>query len=310
MAGKEDYYSTLGLSKGASADQIKQAYRKLAREYHPDMVEDSKKATAEAKFKEINEAYQILSDPQKKQQYDQFGHAGVGNGAGSYGQGFGGFGGAQGGQWGPFSYSYSTGGTNGFNGFDPFDIFEEVFGFRGANRQPRSGKHLRYEMEIDFVDTVKGAEKEINIESGKVKVKIPAGVSSGTEIKFPGKGMPGPSGLPPGDLYLTFRIKTPKEFRVVGSNIGIGVDLDFADAVLGTSVQVPVVDPDSTTGVSNVTMKIPGGTQHGQQIRLKGKGMPDVRGRGRGDAIVQIFITMPTKLSKKQKQILEEYREI
>ena len=273
------------------------------------MVDDADKADAEKRFKELNEAYQVLSNPQKRQQYDQFGHAGMG--AGGPG-GFGGFGGQQSGQWGPFSYSYSSNGAQGFNGFDPFDIFEEVFGFRGfggRQRHPQKGKNLYYEMHVDFVDAVKGAEKEVKVESGKVKVKIPRGIRSGTEIKFPGKGMPGPNDLPPGDLFLTFRVQSPNEFQISGANVGQALEVDFADAILGTSVDIPVVDLDSNTGISEVKLKIPKGTQHGQQIRLRDKGMPRLRGNGRGDVIVQVFITLPKKVSRKQKKILEEYRE-
>lgn len=306
MSTKKDFYEILGITKGSSPEEIKSAYRKLARKHHPDMVPEAEKAKAEAQFKEINEAYQVLSDPTKKQRYDTYGHAGMGNGT----AGSGGPGGFGGGQRGPFSYSYSTGGQQGFGGIDPFDIFEEVFGFRGFGgaRRPQKGKSLQYEMQVDFADAVKGVEKEINIESGKVKVKIPAGIRSGTEIKFPGKGMPGPDNLPPGDLFLTFRVKEPKEFQIMGANIGIPLEVDFVDAALGTTVEVLVVDPTSSTGTSKVKMKVPAGTQHGQQIKLKGLGMPDLRGRGRGDAIIQAFIVIPQKLSRKQRKLLEDFQ--
>lgn len=306
MATSKDYYDILGVDKSSTPEQIKQAYRKLAREHHPDMVGADKKDSAEKRFKEINEAYQVLSDPQKKQQYDQFGQAGMGNGASGFG------GQHPGGQWGPFSYTYTSGqgGAQGFGGFDPFDIFEEVFGFRGfgGQRRPQRGKDLHYELQVDFADAVKGAEREIKIESGTVKVKIPAGIRTGIEIKFPGKGMPGPQDLPAGDLYLNFRVMSPREFQVSGSNIGLALEVDFADAILGTTLEVPVVDPKSSNGVGKVKMKVPAGTQHGQQIRLKGHGMPELRGSGRGDVIAQVFIALPKKISKKQKQLLEEYR--
>lgn len=308
MANKKDYYDILGLSKGASDDDIKKAYRKLAREHHPDMVKDTDKDSAERRFKEINEAYQVLSDPDKKRMYDQFGHAGGGfNGAGGA-NGFGGFGNAQG-QWGPFSYSYSTGGNPNI---DPMDIFEEFFGFRGfgGQRRPRKGKNLYYEMPITFADAVHGLEKEIRAESGKVKVNIPPGVRNGTELRFPGKGMPGPDGVPSGDMYITLRVPTPKEFQRGGDNLGLAKEIDFVQAALGDTIEVPVVDVDSKTGIGTAKLKIPAGTQPNTQFKIKGKGMPKLRGRGQGDVIVQIKVTIPKRMSRKQKKKLEEYKKI
>jgi len=194
MATAKDYYEILGVKKESTLDEIKKSYRKLAREHHPDMVKESDKSNAEKRFKEINEAYQVLSDPQKRKMYDQFGTVGSDFGP----EGFSGS--SQGGQWGPFSYTYSSSGGNPFseNGeFDPFDIFEDFFGFRGfGSRRPRKGKNLYYEMRLEFRDIIFGIEREINVESGKVKVKIPAGMRDGMEIKFSGKGMPGPDGAP------------------------------------------------------------------------------------------------------------------
>lgn len=310
MSSAKNYYDILGVSKSASAEDIKKAYRNLAREHHPDMVKDTDKESAEKRFKEINEAYQVLNDPEKKRMYDQFGTtAGPGMGGNPGAGGFGGFGG-QGGQWGPFSYSYTTSGgrtQGGFGGVDPFDIFEEVFGFRGGGRQ-RKGKNLYYEMRVDFADAVHGFEKEISVESGKVKVKVPAGIRDGTEMKFAGKGMPGPNNLPTGDLYITFRVQTPSDFRIVGENVGMALEIDFVQAILGDTVEVPIVDPSSKNGLGKKKMKIPSGTQHGAQIRLKGYGMPKIRGNGQGDLIVQIFVNLPKRVSRKQKKILEEYK--
>lgn len=305
MADKKDYYDVLGLKKGASDADIKSAYRKLAREHHPDMVKDTDKEAAEKRFKEINEAYQVLSDPQKKQMYDQYGHAAGGfNGTG----GANGFGGAgAGGQWGPFSYSYTSGGGPNI---DPMDIFEEFFGFRGfgGQRQPRKGKNLFYEMTITFADAVKGLEKEINAESGKLTINIPAGVRNGTELRFAGKGMPGPEGVPNGDMYITVRVPTPKGFQRAGDDLGILIDINFAQAALGDTVEVPVVDPKSKDGLGKAKLKIPEGTQPGTQFKVKGKGMPRLRGRGQGDVIVQVNIVIPKKLSKKQKEVLEQFK--
>ena len=307
MANGKDYYQILGVPKDASIDQVKQAYRKMAREHHPDMVKDGDKATAEKRFKEINEAYQILSDPQKKKMYDQYGQAGPGFGAGNAGAG--GFG--QGG-WGPFTYSYTTGNpqNGGYGDFDPFDVFEEFFGFRGfgGGRTPKKGKNLYYELQLDFVDAIRGTEKTVNIESGKITIKIPQGVTDGVEMRFPGKGMPGPNNVPAGDLYITIRIKTPPQFTRYGNHLGVGIELDYTQLVLGDVVEVPVIDMDQPSGVGRAKLKVPAGTQPGTQLRIRGKGMPGLQGRSQGDVIVQIFVKIPQKVNKKQKDLLEEYK--
>src|SRR4030042_248142 len=207
----KDFYEILGVSKSATQEEIKKAYRNLARAHHPDMVKDSDKKSAEVRFKEINEAYQVLSDPQKRRMYDQYGHSGAGFGAN--GGGFGGFGDfsgfARGGQKGPFTYTYTSSGENpfgGFEDFDPFDIFESFFGSRGfGSRSPKKGKNLYYEMNITFKEALFGVEKSVKIESGNVTIKIPVGIRSGMEIKFVGKGMPGPNGAPNGDLFITVK---------------------------------------------------------------------------------------------------------
>lgn len=308
MATNKDYYDILGVSKGVSDDEIKKAYRKKAREHHPDMVAKEDKAAAENRFKEINEAYQVLSDPQRRKMYDQFGHAGPGF-AGADGQEpFGGFTG----QWGPFTYTYSTAGSSPFGDFDPLDVFEEVFGFRGfgGSRKPRRGKNLYYEMHLDFAEAVKGVERKIKVESGTVTVKVPAGVRSGTEMRFAGKGVPGPSGTPPGDLLLSVRVSTPRQFQRAGDHLATAIELDFIQAVLGDTIEIPVIDPESTTGVGKAKLKIPSGTQPGSQFRLRGKGMPKLRGHGRGDIVVQVFVKIPQRLSRKQKKLLEEYKNL
>lgn len=309
MANRKDYYDILGVPKGASEDEIKKAYRNMAREHHPDMVDKSDKEAAEKRFKEINEAYQVLKDPQKRKMYDQFGNAGPGFNGGRGADGFGGYGQQQG-QWGPFSYSYTSAG--GAEGFDPFDIFEEFFGFRGfgGQQRPRKGKNLYYEMHIDFVDAVRGAEKNIKTESGPVKIKVPAGVHDGTEIKFVGKGMSGPNGAPNGDLYITVRVPTPRVFtQRAGNHFGAIVEIDFVQATLGDTVDVPVIDAKAANGVGKAKLKIPAGTQPHTQFRLKGKGMPGLHNGQPGDIVVQVHVNIPKKLNKKQKKLLEEYRD-
>ena len=310
----KDYYEILGLKKDASDADIKKAYRKLAREHHPDMVDESDKSAAEKRFKDINEAYQVLSDPQKKKMYDQYGHVGAGfqgAGRGPFGQGF--PGGQAGGSWGPFTYTYTTSGgqQGGFNDFDPFDIFEDFFGFRGftGRRAPKKGKNLYYQLHVDFKDAVFGIEKTINVESGKVKVKIPAGVHDGTELRFSGKGMPDPGDVPAGDLYLNIRVRLPDQYKRVGDTLLTTVEIDMVQAALGDTVEVWAVDMRSKDGLGKVKVKIPSGTQPGAQIRLKGKGIPKIKSDSRGDIIIQVVVKIPKGLSKKQKKILKDYLE-
>lgn len=304
MAADKDYYKTLGINKNASAEDIKKAYRKLAREFHPDMVKSEDKKAAEEKFKEINEAYQVLSDPQKKSMYDQYGTAAPGFGGGP------GFSGQQG-QWGPFTYSYSSsGGQNPFGDFDPFDVFEEFFGFRGfGGRKPRKGKNLRYEMVITFAEAVFGVEKEVNVESGRVKIKIPAGISRGVDLRFPQKGMAGPNGAPAGDLFITVKYNLPKEFNEMGgADLGVIKEISFVDAILGGTIEIPVVDTASKSGIGKAEFKIPAGTQFGTRFVIKGKGMPRVNDSGRGNVYVQVSIKLPDHLSRDQRNLLEEFR--
>ncbi len=304
----KNYYNILGVSKSATQDEIKKAYKKLAKEHHPDMVDVKDKERAEKRFKEINEAYKVLSDPQKKQMYDRFGTTNAGFGPQGRGQA-----GNQGFyQSGPFSYTYTTSGQNPFGDVDPFEIFEEIFGFRGfsGRRTPRKGKNLYYEMKIDFADAVHGAERTIKTDAGEIKVKIPQGVRNGTEIKFAGKGMPGPNDTPPGDLFLTFRVQTPPQFRRVGDNLGVVKEIDFIQAVLGDTIDVPVVDLNEKSGLGKAKLKIPQGTQPNAQFRLRGKGMPRLGGRGRGDVIVEAHIKIPQRLTKEQRKILEKYKDL
>jgi DnaJ-class molecular chaperone len=314
MPTKRDYYDILGVSKSASDDELKKAYRKMAMEHHPDMVKEGDKKSHEERFKEINEAYQVLSDPQKRKMYDAYGHAGMGQGFADAAAGAGGFGG-QGfaGQWGPFTYTYSSnaGGQNPFGDVDPFDVFQDFFGFRGfgGQRQPRRGKNLSYELEVQFVDSVRGGEKTIKVETGEITIKIPKGARDGTELRFAGRGLPGPNNTPAGDLFITLRILTPREFQDrAGDDLGVLKDLDFVTASLGGLVEIPIVDEKSPYGIGRTQLKIPNGTQHGTQFRVRGKGMPRLNGRGNGDVIVQVALKIPSNISKRQRQILEEYK--
>lgn len=289
MASKRDYYEVLGVSKSASAAELKSAYRKLALEWHPDR---NKSANANDKFKEINEAYAVLSDPKKKEQYDQFGHAPFQPGAGQgnpYGGGFS--------QQGPFQYYYSTGGGGspfGDMGFDPFDIFEQFFG--GGFSQARGGgrrAHPAYEITIDFIEAVKGASKEIHLPRGEAgegsvrkTIKIPAGVDRGSRIRFD-------------DFDIVIDVRPDKKFKREGNDLVIEHEITFMQAALGAVVEVPTIDEP-------IKIRVQPGTQPGTIIRLRGKGVPNVRGGGRGDQYVKITLHVPTHLSRRQKELLEE----
>lgn len=300
----KDFYETLGVKKDSSDAEIKSAYRKLAREWHPDVAKD--KPEAEKKFKELNEAYQVLGNKEKRAQYDQFGHAAFNQGAGGGAQGdpFSGFGGFGGGN-GPFQWSYSSnGGQAGFE--DPFDIFEQVFGFRGFGGQ-RKGRSIQYSLEIDFADSVKGFESTVNVEGKKLKVKLPQGVRDGAQVKFVGQGENPGDGRQPGDLYLVVSVKPHPEIIRQGLNTITEKEISFAQAALGDKIDVLVVDPSSKTGTSKIKVNIPAGTQPDTQIRLRGYGMPNPNGFGRGDHYLIAKISIPKKLNKQQKKALEEH---
>lgn len=293
MAAKSDYYDILGVDKKSSAEEIKKAYRKKALEWHPDRHKDDKEE-AERKFKEINEAYQILSDPQKKSAYDQFGHSAFSPGGAA--SGFGGgnpFAGRQtGGQWGPFTYTYTTKGGNGqqFSNFDfgdPFDIFESFFG--GGNPFSRARQVLRYSLTIDFMDAIKGVEKTVEIEGKKRKIKIPAGVDEGSRIKFD-------------TFILSINLRPHEIFERQGQDIFVKVVIPFSLATLGGNIEVPTVDGD-------IKIKIRKGTQPATMVRLRGKGVPHLHGRGRGDEYVRLNVAVPDKLNRNQKKMIEEMRE-
>ena len=292
MAENIDYYKILGVTKSASGDEIKKAYRKLALEFHPDR---NKTKEADKKFKEVTEAYEVLSNPQKKQAYDQFGHSAFNQGAGQgpFGGGQqgpfgGGFGGQQSGQYGPFTYTYSTSGGGpdfDFGGFsDPFDIFEQFFGGGGFSQRAR---RPAYSLTIDFMDAMKGASKKITIDGKNQTINIPAGVDEGSRIRF--------------DKYdIIISVREDERFRREGQNLITEIELPFYKAAIGETINVPTIDGD-------VKVKIPSGTQPDTIIRLKDKGVPSLRGSGRGNQFIRIKVTIPKNLTRNQKKILEEF---
>jgi len=348
LATKRDYYDILGVPRGAQPEDIKSAFRRLAREYHPDVNKDP---GAEERFKELNEAYAVLSDDQKRAAYDRFGHAGLDG----------------------------MGGMPDFTNIDLGDIFEELFGFgfgRRANRQqhnaPRRGADLQYNLTLDFEEAVFGVAKQVDFtrdevcarcdgagaEPGTTKstcptcggrgevrqtrqtffgnmvqvatcpncrgsgeiigtpcktcngrglerktvnreVKIPGGVDSGTQVRLASEGQPGLNGGPQGDLYIAINVREHKFFRRRDNDIVLDLDINVAQATLGADVEVPTVDGPAV-------LSIPAGVQPGKVLRMRGKGVPHLRGSGRGDQLVVVDIAIPRKLSAEQRKLFEQ----
>ncbi len=287
MSTKRDYYDVLGVSKSASAAELKAAYRKQALAWHPDR---NKSPEAEAKFKEINEAYEILSNVDKRAAYDQYGHGAFEQGGMG---GPGGFGGQPGGgtyQQGPFTYYYTSGGQQGqgfdFNDFsDPFEIFEQFFG--GASPFGRQQRVPRYGLTLSFMEAAKGVEKEVIIEGQKRKLKIPAGVDDGSRINF-------------NDFYVTVDVRPDPVFKREGVDVLVDLSIPFTLAILGGTINVPTIEGE-------LKLKIRSGTQPGTMIRLRGKGIPHLHRSSRGDEYIRINVQIPQKLTSEQKRILQEF---
>lgn len=354
---KRDYYEVLGVQRGASEDEIKKAYRRLAKQYHPDLNPGDKEA--EAKFKEVNEAYEVLSDSQKRARYDQFGHAGVDP---SYGAGGGGY------------ASYDFGDFD----FDLGDIFSSFFGGSGRRANPnapRRGSDVGASVVISFEEAARGCKKQVDIYvvspcgecggsgaakgtsrktcptcngtgqqrrqqrtpfgviqtqttcsqchgtgsiietpcpncrgTGQVRtpktigINIPAGIDDGQVISIRGQGNAGINGGPPGDLQVSVSVRPHPVFERDGYDIWYEMPITFAQAALGAEIEVPTLD-------GKITYTIKEGTQPGETFRLKGKGIPHINGRGRGDQILKVTIEVPQKLSATQKKLLKEFEE-
>ena len=303
---KRDYYEVLGVSKNASDDEIKKAYRKLAIKYHPDKNPGDKEA--EAKFKEISEAHEVLADKQKRARYDQFGHAGVNGGAGGFGGGNP-FGGGQAGGFNfngqEFHFDFGGAGGQSFGGAGLDDILGSLFGFGGGGRRrPMRGTDYRTHITIDFKEAIFGTTKSISADGKTIKIKIPAGIDDGMSIRLKGRGGPAPEGAQggqKGDLYVQIRVKPHKTLTREGTLILSEQKISMVDAALGCEVEVETVD-------GPITMKVPAGTQSGTPFKLSGHGVPFRADGDRGPHIVTIIVETPKNLSKKQKEILEEFR--
>ena len=307
---KKDFYSVLGVQRGASPEEIKKSYRKLAMKYHPDKNQGDKKS--EEKFKELSEAYDVLSDTQKREAYDQFGHASSQQGFGG-GNPFSGGGGPFGGAGG-----FRSGGSSAGGGQDPFqDIFGDVFGDifsgrggpagAGARRRPSRGADLRYSLGVTLEEAALGTEKTISFmrqnsgreEARKLNVNVPAGVKEGQRLKLSGEGDLAPAGGSPGDLFVIINLEDHPLFRRDENDIVIDVPVAYTDAILGSQIEIPTL-----TGKAQI--KIPAGTHSGQVLRLKGKGFPKLGGFGHGDLLVRMLIDTPAQVSTKQKELIEE----
>ena len=304
MASK-NYYDVLGVNKKASDDEIKKAFRKLARKHHPDA------GGSEEKFKEVNDAYEVLSDSKKRAQYDQygqyFGEQGPPPGYGAQG-GAGGSGGFPGGFGG-----YSAGGQQvDFDLGDLGDIFGSMFGggsqggqfggFGGRGKSPMRGQDLQIETTISFDEAFNGTQLNLKTSGGReLKVNVPAGATDGGKLRFRGKGEPGVNGGPAGDVYVVTKIAPHKYYSREKADVILTLPLTIGEAALGTSVTIPL--PDG----SKAKLKIPAGTQEGKVFRMKGKGAPKLKGNGQGDLMVKAHIVIPTSLTKQQKELLEDF---
>lgn len=331
MAQKRDYYEVLGVNKSATDAEIKKAYRKLAKKYHPDMNKDNPKA--EDLFKEVTEAYEVLSDKEKRKLYDQFGHAAFDEGAGqggAYGAGgqgfgsgaggFGGFGGqgfrggfSGGGGFGNGSFHFEGNPGDGYQeyyytGDNLDDIFDGFFGGAGKKSRSRSrdGEDVLAKVEVSFEEAALGADKVIRFRTPdgreqSLQVHIPAGIDSGQKIRLKGKGMPGQNGGGAGSLLLEVTVQSKPGFERKGMDIYTTVEIPFETAVLGGETIVPTLN-------GRVSCKIKEGTQSGTKIRLKGKGIVSMKNPSqKGDEYAVIQIRVPRNLSADAKQKLQEY---
>lgn len=301
----QDYYQRLSVTRGASADEIKKAYRKLARQYHPDHNPGDK--SAEEKFKQLNEAFEVLSDAKKRRLYDEFGEDAAKLGwdekkaeqfRAYRSGGFPGGGGGNGGN--PFGgFSYTTDGSS--SAFDFEEILSQMFGAqqRGAGRRggPRAGGDMHAELEVSLSDAVLGGEKTISINGKRLQVKIPAGVETGSRIRLTGQGEPGERGGPAGDLFIDVTVAEHPLVRREGNDLFMELPVTIGEAALGAEVRVPVFG-----GSGTVTLRP--GTQSGTKLRLRGKGVPGLRGAPAGDLYLVVMVKLPEHLDETTKKAI------
>ena len=302
---EKDFYQILGVAKDASDADIKKTYRKLARKYHPDSNPGD--AAAEAKFKEISEAYAVLSDKEQRAEYDQIRAMGAGGArftaGGGGGQGFedifgGMFGGGRGGQ-----YHFQQGGSAGGQNFeDIFSMFGGGGAGYGAPRGPQPGRDIQASTTLDFETAVNGKTVTLQAPSGQVKVKIPAGVADGQKIKVRGKGEPSPNGGPAGDIILTVSVRKHPVFEREGQNLRLKLPVTFSEAALGATVEVP------TLGGPTVKLKVQPGTPSGRVLRVKGRGVKSAKGTG--DLLAEVQVVVPSHLSDEAREALEAFRAV
>ena len=303
MASTPDYYKTLGVSRNATADEIKKAFRKLARKHHPDAGGD------EAKFKEINEAYEVLSDDKKRKLYDQYGTARESQ----IPYGWGGCGGGCGGSGGNVNVNFSDIFGNGAGGFKSWqDILESLRsgeGIFGGARTPAPvrGQDLNVTLKVTFDEAFRGTTKHVTVrvpqksEPEKITVKVPAGAVDGGRLRYKGRGTPGVDGGESGDLLITTKIEPHPYFTRDGADVCIDAPVTVAEAALGASIVVPA--PDGT----KVRVKVPAGTQDGCVLSVKGKGAPQVKGCGTGSLKIKIKVEIPRTMNERQRRAMEDY---
>lgn len=306
----KDYYKTLGINKGASKDEIKKAFHKVAHQYHPDKGGGEE---ASKKFKEASEAYSVLSDDGKRKQYDMFGSAGPGGagfnggggpGAGGYG-GFGGAGGFNPSGFGGFDFSGFQQGANGGVEFDLGDIFNEFFGGGGGRRRPRKGATINIDLQISFKESIFGTDKDISVNGQTISVKIPAGIENGQGLRIKDRGEKGEGG--PGDLIVRIWVSEHPHLRKEALNLVSDLEIKITTAISGGVVVIDILD-------GAIDLKIPAGTNHGDILRVRGKGVPYSDGGmfgtqpKRGDLLVVIKIVVPRKLSKNAQRLIDELK--
>lgn len=294
----DDFYNVLGVSRGASQDEIKKAYRKLAREYHPDRRPDDKEAAEQ--FKKIQSAYDVLGDEEKRKKYDMYGAAYDKMGGG---QGY------PGGGAGPIDLEQIFGGGGGAGGFDFGDLFGGGFGGgRQARSRPRKGRDIQSEITIPFSLAAEGGHYELSLHRGqrleRLDVKIPPGIREGATIRLAGQGEQSMNGGPSGDLLVTVHVATHPYFRRDGSNLILDVPISVSEAVLGARIDVP------TLNEGEVTVTIPAGTSSGAKLRLKGKGIIDTKTKQKGDQLIQVKVVVPKSIPEEAQEHFEKFAEL